>query len=605
MKHTQTLYHLPLSSQIIGEVFGVLRITYPSHLKKEMQRYFCGGQVHDDTREEILYILVDTLLKDGILPYPPVFEKAFECRWAFKKMLVRGISEYAEKWDATCAKLSHWSIPLSRKESLLVSCFRLVVIDLAVRLAVLRYLSKLPLLEQVVPLWAKRDGNITFLKYMKERCHPKPSNDELAGFAGVVNDKTKVNWFYKGKRPSRKHIQNLSRALAETISGVSEYELFVEMNRHYALAKLCENIASSIGWDKVMELVGALYHQATRLHRFFEQDPKPVEENYGHYILRFVSGAERSYQPPWIKYLWDTEKDIEWRQDIICVGCVVQDWASRIIQMNFRFTGESIPVRYDNSAFFQFLEPTPDQISTSFDYVSASYVDRMIDGEMELWGGAGSEAYNWDEKAESQFRQAIQKHPNSAKVHLELGAYLGSISWHPSKIEEGFHECNRAAELQPKWELPRIEAANILLRVNNYQAALELLERAIVEGIRISPRLAYTTGFARMMNSDLEGALSMFEQAIGLKSDYALALDNAAYCSFRLGKSIEGRRYAKLSRRLGISTTYDMYDVGKTKQNQEPFPFSILCESVPCREKNCKERKKSEEFREQLRQGKR
>ena len=112
-------------------------------------------------------------------------------------------------------------------------------------------------------------------------------------------------------------------------------------------------------------------------------------------------------------------------------------------------------------------------------------------------------------------------------------------------------------------------------------------------------------GFAKMINDDLFSALKMFEKATELKPDYALAFDNAAYCSFRLGDATKGRRYAKSSRQLGISTSYDMYDVGKIKQKPGVFPFRILCETVPCRESNCPDRAESEEIREKWRQGKR
>jgi len=120
----------------------------------------------------------------------------------------------------------------------------------------------------------------------------------------------------------------------------------------------------------------------------------------------------------------------------------------------------------------------------------------------------------------------------------------------------------------------------------------------------MSPRLAYTIGFARMMNNEFAGALSMFERAAELKPDYALALDNAAYCAFRLGDAIKGRGYAKSARQLGVSTTYDMYDVGKKKQKPEVLPFSILCETVPCRETTCPGHEESIRLREKWRKPK-
>jgi hypothetical protein len=170
-----------------------------------------------------------------------------------------------------------------------------------------------------------------YLKHLKERCNSKPSNAELADAVGVANDKTKAGWFYRGQRPSREHMQALARAFAERMPGTNEHNLLAEMNRHYALAALCDKLSLRIGWDRVMELVGALFHQTIRLQRFFEQDPKPVEENYSYYLVQFILGTERSFQSPYIKYLWDTENDPEWKQDIVCLDSLAKaSWFAKM-----------------------------------------------------------------------------------------------------------------------------------------------------------------------------------------------------------------------------------------------------------------------------------
>jgi len=434
----------------------------------------------------------------------------------------------------------------------------------------------------------------------------------------VANDKTKAGWFYKGQSLSRAHLQALARALAERMPGTNEHDLLTEMNRHYALAVLCQRLASRIGWDRVMELVGALYHQATRIQRLFEQETKPVEENYSHFILHFILGAGRSFQAPWLKYLWDTEKDPEWKKDIVCVE---RDWVSRLFQVNLRFSDEGVLERRTGTNYL-YINPydrppdggyygallhrdDPDGISAGFDYVSARYIDNKIDGEMALWGGAGPEAYDWDKKTESQFRLAVESNFDSARAHLDLGVFLGLHGYLPTHLEEGYQECIKAIELQPKWELPWMETVNILLHAGDAERALQILHDATENISRPSHRMLYTIAFARMMNQDFVGALEMFEMATRMKPDFAPAFENAAFCAFRLGEKLVGKRYAKIARRLGIPTTYELYDVGKTKQKPNSVPFEILCETVLCPEKNCKDRAESEEIREKWRQGKR
>lgn len=233
------LYHLPSTGQIVGDVFKILRVPYPQPIKKDVQRYFLGHRIHDTTREEILYALVDRLLDDGILPPEPL-DPLFECRWALKKQLIRGITEYAQKWDSICAKLRYWSIPFSQKEHVLVTILRLAVVDLAFRTASYRYLARLPKLHRSIPLWAKRGGSITYLRELKSHCSVKPSNSELAAEAGVTNEKTLAAWFFRGKKPSAEHLRLLAEAFTRRIPGADTKHLLAEMNRHYIFAALCK-----------------------------------------------------------------------------------------------------------------------------------------------------------------------------------------------------------------------------------------------------------------------------------------------------------------------------------------------------------------------------
>jgi hypothetical protein len=607
-------YHLPSSGQIIGTLFRVLNVPYPHHLKKEMQRYFRGERIDDSTRKEILYLFSDALLKEGILPAQPL-DPIFECRWGLKKALVRAIDEYAERWESVCAKLRYWAIPTSRRQDLLFSILRLAIIDLAFRVACYRKIAGLPRIDKHIPFWAKRKGSASFLKQLKARCDKKPTNTELAGEAGVANIKTLTSWFNEGKRPSPEHMKLLAEALASRMPGTEYNTLLDEITQHYAFAELCDRLTGLIGGRYCMELVEALYDQTNRIMEFLERDDFLAEQLNLHWFLQLIQGASKSFQAPWLKYLWDTEEDVDWKRDMVCVE---RDWVSRIFQANLRFTDEGVLERHTGTNYL-YVNPydlppdggyygallhrdDPDGISAGFDYVSASYIDNMIDGEMALWGGAGPEAYDWDKKTENLFRHAIDSNPDDARAHLDLGVFLGLHGYLPTHLEEGYRECIKAIELRPTWELPWIETANVLLHAGYSEQGLQVLQDAAIRISRLSLRMVYTTGFARMMSRDFEGALAMFEKACCMKSDFAPAFENAAFCAFRLGDKLRGKRYAKIARQLGISTTYDLYDVGKTKQRPNVVPFEILCETVLCPDKNCKGRAESEKFRQELQQ---
>jgi tetratricopeptide (TPR) repeat protein len=478
-----------------------------------------------------------------------------------------------------------------------------------------RYIAGLPRLEKHIPLWAKRKGSASFLKQLKARCDKEPTNTELAGEAGVANVKTLTAWFRGGKRLSPEHMKLLAEAFVRRLPGTEYDTLLAEMTRHYAFAELCDRLAGMVGGRYCMELVEALYDQINRIMESLERDNLPAEQRSLHWFLQLIHGASMSHQALWLKYLWDTEEDMEWKRDMVCVE---MDWVSRIFQMNLRFTDEGVLERRKGTNYL-YVNPydvppdggyygallhrdDPDGISAGFDYVSASYIDNQIDGEMALWGGAGPEAYDWDEKTESQFRLAIESNPNNARAHLDLGIFLGLHGYLPTHLEEGYRECIKAIELQPKWELPWIETANILLHAGYTERGLQVLQDAATKISRPSLRMVYTIGFARMMNRDFGDALAMFEKAGRMKSDFAPAFENAAFCAFRLGDKLRGKRYAKVARQLGISTTYDLYDVGKTKQKPNAVPFEILCETVLCPDKNCKGRAESEKLRQDLQQ---
>jgi tetratricopeptide (TPR) repeat protein len=587
---------LPVSGQIIGVVFRAMQIPYPDYLSKEMQRYFRGEGINDDTRREILYLLADQLVERGIIPNTPILDRVFLCPWAFKHQIARAISEYAAKWDSLREKTSY--LPLSRrgKTEILVSCLRLATIDLAVRVAAYRHLAKLPAVEVGIPLWAQYDGNKQFLKQLKDLYgQSNLINKDLADATGVVNEKTVPGWLYRGCRPERDHLSGIAHLFASSDKSANEEELLQRMNRHYSLSDLCRRLTDRISRGRVDELIVALFHLSANLQSSFEQtDSKPVEDNIPDYLLGIIQGASSTVMRLSIRRLWETESVLEWKHDIVSVE---RDWVERLIQKHLR-TDQSTLSRTHGFSYV-FMANQPKEISASLAYQSAKYENNRIDGELRLWGGAGNEAYDWSEKTGRQLREAVARHPEVGRCHLRLGVFLGMNGLIPTEAEEGLQECLKAAELMPGWDLPRIEIAHIFMRTGEYNLALQHLEAVSEELGRISAKLAYTLGFARMMTGNMAGALSMFQRVIAAKPDHAPALDNAAYCAFKVNDTLTGRDYAKRARLQGISMTYDMYDVGKTKGRAVPFPFPILCETVQCRDTTCEGRAEAKKGREE------
>jgi Tfp pilus assembly protein PilF len=242
----------------------------------------------------------------------------------------------------------------------------------------------------------------------------------------------------------------------------------------------------------------------------------------------------------------------------------------------------------------------PKGISASIDYISSVYIDNDIDCEIRRWEGAGWDETDSESITENQFREAVELSPENARDRLNLGVFLGLHGSHPTHFEEGYQHCIEAINLQPTWELPWIETANIILHIGDAARALKLLNDSAVYIKRPSIRLIYTRAFGKMINNEFGEAMELFEKAIQMKPDFAPAFENAAFCAFRSGDKIKGNRYAKSARRLGISTTFDLYDVGKTKEKPGRNPFEPLCESVMCPDKTCPERTSTEQVRQEF-----
>ena len=607
-------YHLPTSGQIIGKLFEVLQVTRPSHIQKEIQRYFRGIKIEEPTRKEILYLFIDKILEWEVIP-PEHLDPVFVCRWGLKKALVGAIDEYMQKWESVCSKLRYWTIPESRREDLLYSFFRLATIDLAYRIACYRHIANLPRLDSSIPLWALRDSNVSFLKQLKARCNVKPTDSELAGEAGIKNEKTIVAWFKKGNRPNLSNLRKLAEVFTGKIPGADLNSISASLTRHYTIAAFCDNLSELIGRDRVQILAEALFDQINRIMDFIDNEtfPTSVEQRRLHWFLQFRGGSLRSYHAPWLKYLVSTEKNLDWKQDMVCVE---DDWVSRVFQTNLRFADEGVLERGTgiNYLYINPHEVPPDGgyygalmhkddtngISAMIDYISSIYIDTKIDCELKLWDGAGYDETDYEKMTEDQLRNSVELTPDSARDHLNLGVFLGLHGYLPTHFEEGYQHCIEAIECQPKWELPWIETANILLHIGDAARALKLLDDATVYIKHPSTRLIYTRAFAKMMNNEFEEALELFEKAIQMKPDFAPAFENAAFCAFRSGDKIKGNRYAKTARRLGISTTYDRYNVGKTKERHKRNPFQPLCETVMCPDKSCPERTSSEKVRQEF-----
>ena len=189
-----------------------------------------------------------------------------------------------------------------------------------------------------------------------------------------------------------------------------------------------------------------------------------IKENNSQYLLLFLRGVRSLHQAPCLKFLFDSEPDLNWKRDIVCVE---RDWFVRIIQQNLRLSGETVVNReHENhiSIFMNTKDPT--KFHTTFEYVSATNVDNMINDDLLLWNTEKHAPDVWDEinkydlQREKTLREAVLENPDKAESHKNLGVYLAFNS-SQANLNEGYQECLVARRLRPDWDLPILEITHI------------------------------------------------------------------------------------------------------------------------------------------------
>jgi tetratricopeptide (TPR) repeat protein len=108
-----------------------------------------------------------------------------------------------------------------------------------------------------------------------------------------------------------------------------------------------------------------------------------------------------------------------------------------------------------------------------------------------------------------------------------LGAWTGPEALRAALAHEqqgdsaaALQALEKLAEHEEQWELPRLEAARLRLKLD---AGLDVAERHLEEARLIAPASArawYLTGLVRLERGDVPGALAALEQAVRLREEY-------------------------------------------------------------------------------------
>ena len=572
-------YRAPLSGQIIGAVVRELRLQDSVLKSKTAVRYFKGGRIKHDSKQEIFEVLGQALVDHNIIP-PSTF--LVQEGIPLAKVISSAIAWYADQWDQLVGYMQSMSTPVDRLDLAAISYLRLATIDLSLRTSAALWLAELPTPDEGTPLWAENKGRATYLRRLLDGCGPDGlTRDQLAERLEVSYN-TIDNWLDTDTRPSWSHINRLAEELAPYHADLSKETIQSRLHRHDALSGLCDLLSVHIGRDAVVDLATALVRFISRnlagLRQFSKLAPDDAAKRQFSILMlgtRFV-GTEHL-----LRALWRRERDPVWSTDLLAASNpwhlrlthVMQhlgglDQVMKLVHDEFGFPEEDAESLLDQVLRDVQADPTRPTVTdpSELDGMTVLRIkgDAKYSARNRMIQYAQAKSEGDLDTAILHVRRAVELQRESAEYHFHLGATLGMAG----EVEEGLQECWIAASLDPAWELPRVEVGIILLNAGRDEEARDHLESVARSLGNLSAHLAFNLGMARFRCGEVEGALGALIRAVEVKPDHALALDVAAHCAFLVGDGKRGRHLVKRANVLGQSETYRDWQEGKYRKGK-------------------------------------
>ena len=549
---------IPYSGQIIGAVVEALDIKDEVLTNRTAKRYYSGITVSEYSLRQIYITLGKRLVDLGIVPTPSLFE---QYDVSMPNITTASMARVAKKWDSLCATIQSRSGRIQDYGQAIEGFCRLIVIDLALRIASWLRIAKLPPPEPKTPQWAEENGAGKMLRMLLSQAGI--TRDQFSARVEVTHISVD-NWFDGKVRPIPSHIGFMTETFAKLISGASKHNLQAQLQRQFTIAYLADVLAKNIGREAVVELATSLYRFIWLILEDIEaMDRPPIEEVAGEEfeILRY--GTDEPGSHILLRNLALVETDTRWKKDILAS---TTGWGLRFEEIAGQSSspGASAGLAQELPAAAK-REDTKDGTEEDLgkfkedSWLKPEDYARIRSGDLRmlterLKGGI------------DDLRLIVKRHPLSAQAHVALGSFLGMVGKHLSNremINEGVNECKIAAALCESWDMPLVEPGIILINVGRYDEALSELENAVNKLPSITPHLAMNRGYAFMQLRKYEQALSDFEFIIKSRPDYATALDNAAHCAFMLSDRAKGIKYAKEPRKYGEQHAFNDWRKGR------------------------------------------
>ena len=488
------------------------------------------------------------------------------------------LDETSNRWDALLALMQSHSASIQDHAVAINGFLRLVVVDFALRLFALARLADLDPPTSITPLWAERDSQRKLLRGLAKDSGLTREQlaDRLERSGTPISDTSIDNWLDGNARPTREHVAALAEALVYDLPNTSARQIENQIQRELTLSNTADLLTPLIGNENVAELGAALYRFVRIISENVDDlsenvddlERPPLEENPTAEVVALAYGTAHRSTFPLLEDLASVETDPSWKNYIMAAAVswevafqriateagmprlaagLAQDISdvSPVAQQHQRHPGDP-----------RTPDPAEEIRKRMMQEASIDDLPRIMrEGLRAMW-----------RNNVALRRGLVRDFPTDPEAHFNLGSYLGMLGkWIRRRdlIEDSINECKIAWALLPEWDAPAVEPAIILANFGAYDEALRELEWAKSVLRASTPHLEYVLGYTLMMLERFDDALPHFEEVLEAKPNYALALRDAARCSFRLGDHKNGISYAKKAREFGDPVEYDLWRGGE------------------------------------------
>ncbi len=512
--------------------------------------------------------LGDTLVRDGIIPVPPMVS---ESDADFRPVVAATCARICVKWDILRSTMQSRSAMILEPEHAVEQFMRLVAVDLALRLFALLRLCELKPPRPQTPQWALENGFGLKLRQLLAVCGL--TRDQFAARLGM-SDTSVDNWLDGNVLSTEENVSKIARTISDFDNGYIESDLYAELRRDYSLSYLSDLLSNVVGRGTVEEIATSLYRFTYLITEDVRQvEPQATEETSGVEFDTFRLGSDHPKAYFLMRHLAMMEKDHKWREDILSAS---EPWDVRFQWIanesgRGRFAAglaqdiSDLSLENDNGLA---EAPPPEDPASEDLWDLASHHKATLRGLIH--GNPTVVLQGLIDAIHSELsglRRIALRYPTSAQAHAELGSRLG---WAGSKIfgdrsmlDEAISECKIAAMLCEDWDVPLVEPAIFLSNAGYYEEALNELAWARSKMTDKTPHFAGALGYTLMELDRYSEALEEFEFVLTHSPDYAIALNYAAHCAFMLGDKAKGRCYAKKARKFGDIRTYQNWRNGR------------------------------------------